>query len=449
MLFYLFLITIPFGARILIYQFTPEFHEYEAAFLYASDILLVLFLGVWVFHSYVLKNVRMKFKRRWPLVIFLFLSFGSIFFAFSKGLAIYSFVRLVLLILFALATAKIIREGMVKIEHILAIIAGSAVFQAMIAFLQFAKQSSLGLKFLGESVLGSDVSGAAKIAVDGVKILRAYGTFPHPNVLAAFLLMGLFSLYYLWLKTDAKFLNANDTKKSISRKLTFVSVILVSAIFVVLAGLILTFSRTAWVVGGLLTLFSLAYFIFLPQYRRAASVLSLMIVASSFALAVVFSPYIRVRAAVSQTEPAVVYRLSYNKMALDIIKKNPFGVGIGNQVLYSVKNGIYQKFGMDQPWQWQPAHNIYFLIASEVGLLGLFVFLIFVAKLVISNWKLRDKLLLITAYQLLFTLLLFGFVDHFLWTLQPGRLMLWLIIGILIGVSSAHSTMDSAQPSEG
>ena len=42
--FFIFLISIPFGTRKFIYGFTPTFNEYGSIFLYASDILLVLFL---------------------------------------------------------------------------------------------------------------------------------------------------------------------------------------------------------------------------------------------------------------------------------------------------------------------------------------------------------------------------------------------------------------------
>ena len=32
----------------------------------------------------------------------------------------------------------------------------------------------------------------------------------------------------------------------------------------------------------------------------------------------------------------------------------------------------------------------------------------------------------------LVSLLVFGLFDHFLWTIQPGRLMLWVVIGIAV-----------------
>lgn len=406
--FYVLLISLPLGTRFLVYQFTIGFHEYESIFIYLSDVLMILFLTTFLPTTIPWSSLR-------PVAILLFLAAISIFSAFSIGLAIYNFIRLALLVLFTLSTAKILKTGIVKLENVFAILAGLAVFQSILGILQFIKQSSFGLGILGEPFLDTETGGIAKIVVGGAKILRAYGTFPHPNVLAAFLILGLCALLYFWIR-----------KPSIIHGL---------GMFTVLLGLLFAFSRTAWVIAAIVLVGTIIYY---RNWKLAVLIAAILAVFLS-----AFNPYIFPRAQISASEPSVSYRLEYNKLALDLIKQNPLGVGIGNQVLYSVKNEIYQKFGMDQVWQWQPVHNIYLLIASEVGILGLLAFLIFLSRIIIHN-----SLFIIPTLMLL-ALLLFGLVDHFLWTLQPGRLMLWLIIGILMGVSSAHCTMDSAQPSEG
>ena len=108
---------------------------------------------------------------------------------------------------------------------------------------------------------------------------------------------------------------------------------------------------------------------------------------------------------------------------------------------------------MKNSWEFQPTHNLYILIAAEIGTLGLAAFLAFVLFLVISNWqsvigKFSGSLEIITNYQLLISILLFGLFDHFSWDLWQGQLMLWVILGILMGIS-AHSSMDRVCPSEG
>src|SRR3989338_9422288 len=83
---------------------------------------------------------------------------------------------------------------------LLAILAGG-LFQSLIAIAQFLKQSAIGLRFLGESVIAPDMEGVAVFYNSvGEKVMRAYGTTPHPNILAAYLLLGLFAIYYLLLR---------------------------------------------------------------------------------------------------------------------------------------------------------------------------------------------------------------------------------------------------------
>ncbi len=430
-------------------QFTTGFHEYEAVFLYASDVLLITFLILFsIAHSYVLKNVRMSFVGM-AITVFLLSAATSILFAYSKGLAVYNFVRLVLLILTALATGQLIRGGVLRVRTIFTVIAASAIFQSLIGIAQFFRQASLGLGILGESVLGPTVGGAAKIIVEGAPILRAYGTLPHPNVLAAFLLLGLFALYYLWLRNTKKLQIYETIRGNIFH--IFVrnsySTALTSGIFLISLGLLLTFSRTAWAIAILTTLAVIGYALTAKERRRQAAGLLITLSAIGALLLAAFSPYVFSRAQVSVGEPALVQRLDYNELGWDLIKKFPLGIGIGNQVLSSVKNGFYQQFGMNEVWQWQPIHNIYILIGSEIGILGGAAFLLFLLSLLISNVKFlnskqiqnynNQNVQTVIVIVMLSSLLVFGLFDHFLWTLQPGRLMLWLIIGILL--ASAHS----------
>lgn len=429
--FFVFLVSVPFGTRIIFYQFILGFHEYEAGFLYLSDVFMVIFLALFLWN-----NGRFLFseiKDKIPLLIFLGLALISVFFAVASGLAFYNFIRLILLAATALAIGKLIRDGLLNYKLILFFLGVSAAFQSIVGFFQFLRQSSLGLAFLGESFLGINIAGVANIVIDGAKVIRAYGTFPHPNVLAAFLLLGLFSFYYLFLKSG-------DRSKSYKK------IFLAIGIFIILSGLILTFSRTAWVIALLLSLSGMIYLAFLKERHLAVKELFLIFVFSIFILTAVFRPYIFERAKIVSGDSALSYRVVYNQLGIKLIKDTPWGIGIGNQVFYSAKNGFYEFFGLNKVWEWQPIHNLYLLIASEIGVLGLAAFIIFILKLIfgIVRKELKDPLVLVVNYQLLFSLLLFGLFDHFLWTLQPGRLMFWLTAGLVMGFNRTVRDSDSA-----
>ena len=96
----------------------------------------------------------------------------------------------------------------------------------------------MGFWFLGESILGPEIPGVAKIVVAGGKILRAYGTFPHPNILAAFLLLGLFSSYYFLFRNRETRDNRKITK---FRFVNFSHGVAALTVFLISLGLVFDF----------------------------------------------------------------------------------------------------------------------------------------------------------------------------------------------------------------
>lgn len=436
---YAIIFSLPFGLRKLLYQFTFGFDEYEAIALYASDIAILFFLSALaiIFWRENILNWRAVPPYYRLLLIFLTLSAVSIFIASYKLLALYQFFRLILLAAFALGVGYLTKEKIINIGSVFACIVGLSALEAVLAFLQVAWQKSIGLWVLGEPLLGINIPGVAKIIIDGAPIIRGYGTFPHSNVLAAFLLMGLFSAYYFFLSSEAGNWFGNLRLRNMG---------LVLAIFILLLGILVTFSRAAWAVGALMTaifLFS-AWFTESRRGTRAihSSVLALFLVLSVllFSLIAKFGWAVVSRAHISKIEPSVSYRLSYNELGAGLIADHPLGVGIGNQVIFSVKNGLYQAMGMKEAWQWQPIHNIYLLMAVEVGIFGALTFAGFLFMLMTPAFRrimqegvLRLELLMVLT--MLAALLLLGLIDHFSWTLQPGRLMLWLAIGLVMGLN--------------
>ena len=120
------------------------------------------------------------------------------------------------LLVFKVTIREIKMKGDMKVLRILETL---IVIQAGIAILQFVKGSSIGLSFLGESVFSSGMKGSNFIDISGNLYIRGYGTFPHPNILAGWLLM---NMTILW-----------------KYRKGFVSLIISSV------GVILTFSRLA------------------------------------------------------------------------------------------------------------------------------------------------------------------------------------------------------------
>ncbi|MFC1700797.1 O-antigen ligase family protein [Patescibacteria group bacterium] len=290
----------------------------------------------------------------------------------------------------------------------------SGLVQSCIAIRQYAIQSSLGFKYFAESPLSIEKTGVANFVVNSIKLIRPYGTFPHPNVLAAFLLISIFLLYFVWM----------DKGHSHIKKC-----LLLIAYFTLLFALFVSFSRTSIFV---FLLFSLIYFVinFWSGIKKKNKVLFrksifILLLLSIFCLIFVCLswPEASSRFRISPEQKSFSMRVFYNDTAFLTIANYPFiGLGIGNFV-WEFKN----MYDLLASWTHQPVHNIYLLIASETGLIGLVIFLFFIFLLFKSALKSKHLIFCL----LLPAILIIGLFDHFFWTLQQGQLMLWMIFGII------------------
>jgi len=287
-------------------------------------------------------------------------------------------------------------------KRIAQVFVASGLFQSLIAIGQFASQKSLGLRFLTESPLSPTIDGVAKFTADGLTFIRAYGSLPHPNLLAIYLLTCLSFVYYLWIEKERN---------------SFINCFLSSIYILLLFGLFLTFSR---LIIFTFFLFSLIFFIFIfkKHHKKVVGFLLLLITFSSFFFFFAQAEVIS-RFNISPAEQSVILRGFYNQFAYEVIGRYPLsGIGLGNFV-WEIKD----IFNLLSNWLHQPVHNIYLLIISEIGLIGLVIFLMFIYRVLVQN---KDRLLLLVILSFLFI----GLFDHFFWTLQQGQLIFWLILGL-------------------
>lgn len=298
---------------------------------------------------------------------------------------------------------------------------GGVLVQSFLALGQFLLGQSLGFWFLGERTFNLDTPGMARAVIEGKLVLRSYGTLSHPNVLALFLLVG--SQLSLW-----QALKENYYWK----KLFFVLVTVVSSL-----ALLSTLSRLViflWLVGAALILFfSRARKIVLNQNFVAAVVLVLSII-------LLLTPPLASRFGelLDSDRETITQRLELNNQALKFIGENPLsGVGLGNFVprLAEIPRLSSVPF-------YQPTHNLYLLVASEVGIIGL-VFLVTLLGIglfrVISA---RQWLLALIAAEVIIA----GLFDHYFWSLQQGGLIFWSIVGGLFSPMVGRGVTRAQRP---
>jgi len=484
-IFYIFLFILPFNTRKIIFSWGKYFNEYQAAFIYASDILIISILLSWLTRYLVeKKNQKLKIPQkkdfglllnkqnlkqipnslkespRLPekkasfqilklqfksylieilLCLFLLWCFTSLLWAANFGLGFYKWLKLAEFSLFFLYLKNNLKNY--KFEHIAKIIISFGIIQSFIAFAQFIGQKSLGLYLLGESHFGLGIPGTATFRIFGAKIVRASGTLPHANLLAAILIFSFFLLIWLYLKRPV------PLKLFTSFSYLFKEIIFGISFFFIALGIILSFSRSAILLLAIfIPLIIIAIFInksLRKEYALAAAKLIIILTITAAFLLAIFSDFLFARANISLKEAAINHRLIYNQMALDLIKKYPVsGVGFSNYIWFLNQNNLWKNYGFTLPYLFQPVHNIYLLIAAEIGIIGLIIFILLIYFIVKNSWPLNKNFLFSIFYFLFSIFIFWGFSDHFLWTINQGQLIWWLILGILIGAQKSNQNIN-------
>lgn len=415
-IFYIFIFLLPFQIGGLIFSFQPlETSFYHQIFFYLSDILILVLIGFWILRMF--KDAKEKIvlaeflKKDFILILFFLISGFSIIVAANKGLAIFHLVKLFeFLLLYFYIKQNFKNFGIRKFFLILIV---TALYQVFIAVIQFYFQENIGLKYLGESSLSPVIDGVAKINEDGFKMIRAYGTFPHPNILASFLSLALFLPYYLYLRNRAE---------NKARDIFYVLLFLAFSV-----GLFFTFSRAAILS---FVIISFLFFAFLILRKNSVfdkvKIYKLAALSATIFLTLTFVFNREIISRLSEDQ-SLSQRIYYVNVAKEAIFSHPFfGIGIGNFTSY-----FYGNFSGLFDWQYQPVHNLFLLIAAEIGIFGALLFLFFIVKSLFESLKKLENLF---QYIILFSFLNFlilASTDHYFWTIQQGQILFWLVLGIL------------------
>lgn len=410
----LFLAILAFFAnrRHIFFGITPVFNgqpvEFLSISLYALDFVLFA-LVIWKFR-YMRKNPR-GLEDKWPgyALIFVILAIYAFMPRETRYGAYFTIIFLVLLFLAAPVKAALSHE---TIRKAFRIFTAFAVGESFLALYQFTFQKSLGLWFLGEAHLGLR-TGIAKIDYHAEKLIRPYGTFPHPNILGCFLFVACATSLYLLI-----------TSKRRKERNWLTLALLINTL-----GLVITFSRTA-ILTWALFLIGVTILLYikrgLGEYRNKILIAVLFFLISCLSL----SSYLVARA--PSNDSATLDRVRYNQMGIELIKKRPwFGWTTGNTIPEIIRNNHFT-----EEWQIQPPHNYFILVACETGLIGLLIVL-----LVFWN-AIKEKILqIVIDKDLLLNIFLvfvfFGFIflmlfDHYFYDIRQTQVLLWTWIGLMI-----------------
>lgn len=399
-----FLLTFPFSIRFLVYEQSSyrfgHFNPWVSGFVYLPEILLVVIGGLYFFSRQSTVDGRQFTKNKWlRWILILFVANGYLI-TLIKGdsmLGAFWLLRLAE----ACMAFWLIREEILPKRKVVMLLLFGALLQIAWGALQWQLNHSLGLTWLGESILHPNLKGVSKIDLtDGTKQIRAYGSLLHPNILGAYLAM-VFLLVVHFIKKN--------------------SWVVWLIIFGV--GIYLTQSEAAMIASILgFALYWLYHgyalkkpgeFLATRRNKHLIWLSGLMILLANLFL--FFFPR-----TIQIDHPSWTERQTQIEISRTMLADQPPGVGVGNFTLEMEK---YTDRKLP-PWEFQPVHNAYFLLLNETGIQGFILFFSFIIYLFYRYWHLKEIILLIG-------LLVLASFDHLLWTSWVGMILIGLIAGLI------------------
>lgn len=430
-LLYLVPLVLPHRLNDILYdpQVAPHvWYELRTIVIYLVDFLLITFVVRSAFLLITDQTTRQAFLQTVRSIVgnvagswwFLLLLWAVIStgWALLPVLSLYQAARLALGLYVALWLAHYVQQG--KARGLLLSFTIAAVLHSIIAISQAINQSPLGLTWLGE--FQASLTNPWGF---GPQPIRGYSLAIHPNNLSGYLLVGLFMCLSL-VRAEGLLLW--------QRIFTFVCLLLISC------GILATGARTTLVAAVLAII---AMLLLAPPLRIAviSPFLRLVIFAFGAVIAVAVSSQLGLLERWSELiGQNFATRFTYGFAdTIAVIRQNPIlGVGHGNLM---VNIGLLRA---DSPDLLLPAHNVFYVIYAELGLVGLMLLTLgclgIMSYLRPGNDPAGVMLSLCFAALTLIMLL-----DFYLWSEARSRLLLLWVVGLCWGHWSTSARTNAVQ----
>jgi len=396
----------------LAYHFWPQFSyihglrvDYLSPAIYLTDILIVLLL------PYIKKRLHL-------LIPVIFFALINTIFAQLPLAALLKWLTMLKLIVLGFYFYSC---DLNKLKRtIVAALSLSLITVFLVGLAQFILQKTIGgpLYLLGERSFTSSTPGISLMNFFGKSLMRAYSTFSHPNSFAGFVVVS----FLIILSYDI--LPAQKSGVSLQGRMTYQRSIHLRSklrsvfeccykrrffLFVVVAlSLLLTLSLNAAIGVSLVIIFFFVMNNFPKIVKKMKAFLPLALIGLSLLFAV----------ASSVMPGGITVKESYKErvvLAGKAIKafstKPMLGVGLNN-FFFSTKSI-------------QPPHNIYLIVLSETGIVGIIILFLLLSKLLSRR---LNKYLFLAIFFVFVT----GLFDHYWFTLQQNQLLLSFLLGLAV-----------------
>jgi len=366
--------------------------DYLAPTVFLQDLLILLLIIT-------KKDNLLLFLKKRKNFFFLFLfSSLNILFSLCPWVSLFAWLKIFEFLFFAIIISQNKQKAFKIFLRTLPLL---VFFEFFLSLFQMVKGSSLNgfFWYFGERKFNLLTPGIAKGDFFGRLFLRPYGTFSHPNSLA-----GFFLVVFCFLAANIKSLN-------------FLGKISLPFCFLLI---FFSFSQIAWLCLGfvILAIFFKKFFLKLFSFKKL--IFPIFVLISLFPL-LLNKKFPQIN---SIEERSFLLQSSFK-----LISRYPLlGVGLNNFIIGLAK----QESFLGKKYLLQPVHNLFFLVISEIGILG-FLLLFFLVRKNFKNKKpslpfLSNHSLEISLFIVFFT----GAFDHYWLTLIQNQLLFFLLIGFCL-----------------
>lgn len=383
--------------------------EFGVMSLYAVQVLIVAVFFLVGSLKIEKQNVRIA---RLAMLI-LVPALGSVVWAISPALAFAQTLHVAM----AMLLFVILLDRRVNIRLVIWAFCLGLIGPVLIGLWQFLVGASPASTLFGMSAHEATRLGESVTALpDGTRLLRAHGSFQHPNVFGGYLSIALIGLWWLF-----------RTEKEEKRQWGIVAM---AVLFV--GTLVLTFSQSAWlalamaiVVGGLVRTLKnvqLARVLVVPVAGVVISAAMGFVFLSASAGAPLQSGELEHR---SSVERVAQYQDFFQVM--DQPHEWLLGHGLGNYLL-----GLEEVYPWQSWWVYQPVHNVPLLIIGEIGLIGVALVLLWSSTIDKRNFARFPDVDAVAAFMMGNVVLFILFFDHYLWSQWAGLALISLVMALTV-----------------
>ncbi|MFA6447755.1 MAG: O-antigen ligase family protein, partial [Patescibacteria group bacterium] len=276
--------------------------------------------------------------------------------------------------------------------------------------------------------------GVSVVQAGGLRLLRAYGTFPHPNIFGGFMAIG--AICATWLSIQRPSLGVREgAPMSIGAGELGLAGLFTFSLF-------LSFSRSAWI--GFAVALIVIVILNLKNWRRLLA--PILICIAVFGVSTfVYKDFVISRSGIveSRTEQiSNASRIQSYALGLEIYRLHPLaGSGPNNELaVYASANNITQS-----PAPLEPPHSFWLMLLDDFGLIGSLFMLTAICFVIITIYKRRKKLdreTLALAFSVSACWFVVSILDHYVWSLWPGQVLTALTVTLAAITISSHQLAD-------